>query len=58
MNVQIFGAKGFDTQKAELAVTGNGGGGKMTIWIAKDSRKVVKLSALLPGGGTMNAELQ
>jgi hypothetical protein len=36
-----------------------GGPEKTTIWVAKDSRKPVKISSLMPemGGATLTAEL-
>ena len=48
----------FDSYKVELSSV-DGGDDKQTIWIAKDSRKPVKLSALMPsmGGATMTMEL-
>jgi dipeptidyl aminopeptidase/acylaminoacyl peptidase len=48
----------FDTFKVELA-TGDGGPDHSTIWFAKDSRKLVKMSAVLSemGGATLTAEL-
>ena len=48
----------FDTYKVDIS-SAEGGPEKMTIWIAKDSRKAVKISALMPqmGGATMVAEL-
>jgi dipeptidyl aminopeptidase/acylaminoacyl peptidase len=47
----------FDTFRVEL--TGDGGSNKSTIWIAKDTRKAVKLAQVLAqaGGATMTAEL-
>ena len=48
----------FDAYKVELTPA-DGAGGKTTIWIAKDSRTLVKISSVLPemGGATMVAEL-
>lgn len=48
----------FDTYKVEIT-SAEGEGGKTTLWIAKDSRKVVKTSATLPqlNGATMAMEL-
>jgi Protein of unknown function (DUF3108) len=48
----------FDTFKAEIT-SGDGGPEKITMWIAKDSRKAVKVSAVLPqmNGAVMTAEL-
>jgi hypothetical protein len=48
----------FDAYKVEL-VSADNDADKQTIWIAKDSRKVVKISALLPnlGGAVLTAEL-
>ncbi len=47
----------FDSYKVEVS---GEGGSKFTIWIAKDSRKPVKYSAVLPqaGGATLTAELE
>lgn len=52
------GAGTFDSYKIEI-MSADGGNDKQTIWIAKDSRKPVKLEALLPsmGGATMTMEL-
>jgi Na+/citrate or Na+/malate symporter len=38
---------------------GDGGAGKVTVWIAKESRKPVKFAAVAPemGGATVTAEL-
>ncbi len=49
----------FDTYKV-LLTSAEGGPDNMTIWIAKDSRKPVKMSAVMAqmGGATMTAELQ
>jgi hypothetical protein len=48
----------FDTFKTEIT-SGDGGPDKITMWIAKDSRKPVKVWAVLPqmGGAVMTAEL-
>lgn len=48
----------FDSYKVEIS-SADGGNDKQTLWIAKDSRKPVKLEALLPamGGATMRMEL-
>ena len=48
----------FDAFKAEITA-GDGGAEKITMWIAKDSRKPVKVSAVIPqmGGAVMTAEL-
>jgi hypothetical protein len=52
------GAGTFDSYKVEIT-SADGGSDKQTVWIAKDSRKPVKLEALLPsmGGATMTMEL-
>jgi len=49
----------FDTYKVELT-SADGGGDKQTLWIAKDSRKPVKMSAVLAsmGGATITQELE
>ena len=49
----------FDAWKVEIA-SAEGEPGQTTIWVAKDSRKVVKLSATLPqmGGAVVTSELQ
>jgi len=49
----------FDTYKVEL-VDANNDADKQTIWIAKDSHKVVKIIATLPslGGAILTSELQ
>jgi dipeptidyl aminopeptidase/acylaminoacyl peptidase len=49
----------FDTFKVELS-SADGGPDKQTIWIARDSRKPVKISTVLPamGGAIMVQELQ
>jgi hypothetical protein len=48
----------FDAFKAEITPS-DGGAEKITMWIAKDSRKPVKVSAVIPqmGGAVMTAEL-
>ncbi len=48
----------FDSFRVEIT-SADGGPDKTTLWIAKDSRKPVKLSAALPqmGGATLTAEL-
>ncbi|MBZ5592922.1 MAG: alpha/beta fold hydrolase [Acidobacteriia bacterium] len=48
----------FDAFKADIT-SGEGGPEKITMWIAKDSRKAVKISAVLPqmGGAVLTAEL-
>jgi len=52
-------AGSFDTYKTEIT-SGEGGPEKVTMWIAKDSRKAVKISAVLPqmGGAILTAELE
>jgi dipeptidyl aminopeptidase/acylaminoacyl peptidase len=52
-------AGSFDTYQVDLE-SADGGPEKATVWIAKDSRKPVKLSAVLPGmgGAKMIAELK
>ena len=49
----------FDAYKVELTSTDNEGD-KQTVWIAKDSHKVVKITATLPslGGALLTSELQ
>ena len=49
----------FDSYKLDVT-SGDGGAEKVTVWVAKDSRKPVKMSAVMPqmGGATMTAELQ
>ena len=49
----------FDTYKVELTATDNEAD-KQTVWIAKDSHKVVKITATLPslGGALLTSELQ
>ena len=48
----------FDTFKVEIT-SAEGEGGKTTLWIARDSRKVVKTAATLPqlNGATIAMEL-
>jgi dipeptidyl aminopeptidase/acylaminoacyl peptidase len=48
----------FDTFKIEVT-PGDGGADKNTVWIAKESRKAVKFSAVVPemGGAILTAEL-
>jgi hypothetical protein len=48
----------FEAFKAEITA-GDGGAEKITMWIAKDSRKPVKVAAVIPqmGGAVMTAEL-
>ncbi|MGI8988569.1 MAG: alpha/beta fold hydrolase [Bryobacteraceae bacterium] len=48
----------FEAFKVELT-PGDGGADKSTVWIAKDSHKPVKVSAVMPamGGATMTSEL-
>ena len=48
----------FDAYKVELT-SADGGAEKVTIWVAKDSLRPVKMSALMPqmGGATLTAEL-
>lgn len=48
----------FDTYKVEIVSTDNDGD-KQTVWIAKDTRKVVKIAAVLPslGGAVLTSEL-
>lgn len=49
----------FDSYKVEIT-SADGGNDKQTLWVAKDSRKPVKVSAVLGsmGGATMTAELE
>jgi hypothetical protein len=49
----------FDTYKIEITPA-DGGTDKMTLWVARDSRKPVKLSSIISqmNGATMTAELQ
>ncbi|MEK6337063.1 MAG: alpha/beta fold hydrolase [Acidobacteriota bacterium] len=49
----------FDTYKVELTSTENEAD-KQTVWIAKDSRKVIKIMATIPslGGALLTSELQ
>ncbi|HTS61897.1 MAG TPA: alpha/beta fold hydrolase [Candidatus Acidoferrales bacterium] len=46
----------FDAFRVEIAAT-DGSADQMTLWIAKDPRKAVKMSAVMPGA-TISAELQ
>jgi len=48
----------FDAYRVEIT-SGDGGADKTTVWIAKESRKPVKVSEVLPqmGGATLTAEL-
>ena len=48
----------FDSYKVEIS-SADGGNDKQTLWIAKDSRKPVKVETLLPamGGATLSMEL-
>jgi uncharacterized protein YjdB len=48
----------FDTFRVEI-VAADGGGDKKTLWVAKDSRKVVKASAVVAamGGAVLTQEL-
>ena len=66
MQLKVAGAESvtvpagtFDTFKVEITPA-DGGAGKVTAWIAKESRKAVKVSAVMPemGGATLTAELQ
>ena len=49
----------FDAYKVEI-VSSDNDADKQTVWIAKDSRKVVKIAAVLPslGGAVLTSELQ
>jgi len=49
----------FDTYKVEIT-SADGGPDRDTLWVAKDSRKVVKIESILvaAGGALMTAELQ
>ena len=49
----------FDAYKVEI-VSADNDADKQTVWIAKDSRKVLKISAVLPslGGAILTSELQ
>jgi dipeptidyl aminopeptidase/acylaminoacyl peptidase len=49
----------FDAYKLDVS-SADGGAEKVTVWVAKDSRKPVKMSAVMPqmGGATMTAELE
>ncbi len=51
-------AGAFDAYRVEIT-SADGGAEKMTMWVAHDSRKCVKMSAVLPqmGGATLTAEL-
>jgi len=46
----------FDTWRVEIS-SAEGGPDQMTLWVAKDARKAVKMSAAM-GGATITAELQ
>ncbi|HEV8590233.1 MAG TPA: hypothetical protein VGQ72_15300, partial [Pyrinomonadaceae bacterium] len=48
----------FDAYKLEI-VSADNDADKQTVWIAKDSRKVVKITATLPrlGGALLTSEL-
>ena len=65
MQLQVLGSEKvtvpagtFDAFKVEVA-DGDGGAGKITVWIAKESRKPVKFASIAPemGGATVTAEL-
>jgi dienelactone hydrolase len=65
MQLQVTGSESvtvpagtFDAYKVEIS-SAEGGPDKMTVWVAKDSRKPVKLAAVLPqmGGASLTAEL-
>ena len=65
MQLQVVGSEKvtvpagtFDAFKVEVAA-GDGGADKVTVWIAKESRKPVKFVAIAPemGGGTVTADL-
>ena len=49
----------FKAWKAEVT-SAEGEPGSTTVWVAQDSRKVVKTSAIVPqmGGATVTSELQ
>ncbi len=47
----------FKTWKAEVK-SGEGDQGQMTLWVAADSHKVVKMKAAAPMGGSVTTELQ
>lgn len=49
----------FDSWKVDLS-SAEGGPEKITVWVAKDARKAVRVSAIMPqmGGATMTSELQ
>ena len=51
-------AGSFETFKVDLSPA-DGGGGKTSVWVAKETRVPVKISAVLPemGGATLTAEL-
>jgi dipeptidyl aminopeptidase/acylaminoacyl peptidase len=66
MQLKVAGAESvtvpagaFDCHKVEVTPA-DGSADKLTVWVAKDSRKPVKLSAVMAqmGGATMTAELQ
>ncbi len=66
MQLKVVGAESvtvaagtFDAYKVEVT-SAEGGAEKITMWIAKDARKPVKIAAVMPqmGGATMTAELQ
>ncbi len=66
MQLKVAGAESvtvpagtFDAYKVDLS-SAEGGPEKATLWIAKESRKPVKISVVMPemGGATMTAELQ
>ena len=65
MQLKVAGAEhvtvpagSFDTYRVEIS-SAEGGPDKVTMWVARDSRKTVKMSAVLPqmGGATLTAEL-
>jgi dienelactone hydrolase len=65
MNLQVAGSEevtvpagAFKALKVEIT-SGSGGAEKMTVWVAKETRKTVKLSAVMPemGGAVLTAEL-
>ncbi|MDX2033338.1 MAG: prolyl oligopeptidase family serine peptidase [Blastocatellia bacterium] len=51
-------AGSFEAYKAEIA-SPSGDGGKTTIWVARDSRKIVRIGAVMPqmNGATLTSEL-
>ncbi|MCI0664697.1 MAG: DUF3108 domain-containing protein [Acidobacteria bacterium] len=51
-------AGNFDTFKCEIT-SAEGEAGKTTLWVARDDRRVVKVSALVPemNGATLTSEL-